>query len=196
MRNSIFDHTFFKSVFEFILNPVLITLFLKVYYMADNSFQNSVLKFVHSFNKYTTTDHYIKIYWTIYLLIAAVSYGLQIMNDYLYCGILAEIIRFTHQLFFPIIFIGMLAPINQLKYVVIILVLSLASWIFTSKNYCILTMFENYLCNLPLDKRFKTLLNYAFSKETNLKIRHVRIYFVSFMVIFIALRLYDHYNTH
>lgn len=146
---------------------------------------------IQSFNLFSESNDYRTFYWSIYFLLALSSYLTQIHHDS-FCNITAEWIRIIHHLTFPIVYLGWLAPTQDLIYVFPIFTIALISWLL-SQNFCFLTIWENKLCNHSKLERFHDLTYYGLSSIRS-DLRKIRIPYM-ILVVVISIYRYLEWNT-
>lgn len=159
--------------------------------------QNWIVKF----NDYTETNHYRDRFWNLAIVIFAVSYILQYINDK-NCGVFNECLRVVHHFVIFFIYFGFLAPTNTLPFMVMFSISAIFSW-FCHNNNCVLSMIEQHLCKFKKGYRFHDLPYFVdmFLKKWKVQISvdnfiiEYRTVMVLFFNAIIFLRLYTWFYT-
>ena len=147
------------------------------------------MEWIQKWNQWSEGSEYRQFYWMMYFLLALSSYLCQVHND-TYCNQKAEWIRIFHHLVFPGVYLGWLAPIQDIFYVLPIFIVAMITWI-TTDNYCFLTLWENRLCKRKKVERFHDLTYYGlYSMREGL--RNIRVYYILIVVAITCLRLYEY----
>lgn len=153
--------------------------------------KNKIFNLISKFNKLSETQNYINIYFISCIIIFTLSYIVSIFFEKKCNNLLGSIIVMIHHLAIFYIFYGFLAPISILWIMLIILVISFFSWSY-SNNTCFITTIANNLCKYNNGRMFRDLSFILFNKlDKFMAINRIKIY--SFVIIFILLRLYEHY---
>lgn len=125
-----------------------------------------MINFITYFNNFSETKFYYILFFGFIFIYGSISYYLQMKNELKTnkCeSILGNIILFFHHYFTIFLYIGFLIPKNKvLMYsIFIIFFLTFLNWILFN-NFCILTYWENILCDRPKDRYFTDLIYYVF----------------------------------
>jgi len=150
-----------------------------------------MFELISKFNDLSNTKGYNILFFSIGAIVFILSYIVQIAKDKPCKSLLGEIIRSFHHLCIYFIFYGFLAPIYILWVMLIILIISVFSWVSTS-NKCFLTTFENKLCKMNKNNIFHDL-SYHLSRNIDNFMSHNRIKIYSVVCIIMFLRLYEYY---
>ena len=150
-----------------------------------------MIELISKFNDLSNTKGYKICFFLIACIVFILSYIVQIFNEKPCKNLLGEIVRSLHHLCIYFIFYGFLAPISILWVMIIILIITLFSWVI-GNNTCFLTSFENNLCKINKKHIFYDL-SYHFSRKIDNFIMINRIKIYSVVCIFIFLRLYEYY---
>lgn len=157
---------------------------------------------IAEFNKFTENTIYVKIFWSVSIILFFVSFMLQTFYDK-YCDLFSELIRILHHFSVFFIYCGFLAPTNYLFFVIIFSIIAILSWLFKN-NTCFLTTIEQVRCHYKKNYRFHDLfyfIDYLSSKYKfkNLNINKFnikyRIQLLIFFNIFIFFRLYVNFTS-
>lgn len=152
---------------------------------------NKIFSLISKFNKLSETQNYINIYFISSVIIFTLSYIVSIFVEKKCNSLLGSIIVMIHHLAIFYIFYGFLAPISILWIMLIILVISFFSWSY-SNNTCFITIIANNLCKYNNGRMFRDL-SFIFFNKLDKFMANNRIKIYSFVIIFILLRLYEHY---
>ena len=155
---------------------------------------NSIYNFIYNFNLLSETPNYKCIFYSFAILSFIISYsGENIIhkNKKTCNNLFVNVINMIHHSLVYFIYIGFVAPISILWIVTILLLFTLFSWVFIN-NMCILTIIENYLCNIKINKPFHDILHLTSSSLDKYITKH-RILIVITMVIIVIMRLMTFY---
>lgn len=155
---------------------------------------NFIFDLISKFNELSDTQNYIRVFFIISAIIFISSYICGILVEKPCNNAIGSILVTIHHLFIFFIFYGFLAPISILWIMLIILIISFFSWSYTN-NKCFLTIISNNLCKNNKNRLFRDLSFVLFNKLDNfMTVNRIKIYFL--VIIFILLRLYEHYILH
>ena len=155
---------------------------------------NSIYNFIYNFNLLSETPNYKCIFYSFAILSFIISYsGENIIhkNKKTCNNLFVNIINIIHHFLVYFIYIGFIAPISILWIVTILLLFTLFSWYFIN-NMCILTIIENYLCNIKINKPFQDILHLTSSSLDKYITKH-RILIITNMIIIVIMRLMTYY---
>ena len=150
-----------------------------------------MIKLANKFNALSNTPLYKTWFYAIAVIVFALSYASQLINEKPCKNAFGQLIRTIHHFVIYFIFYGFLAPISVLWVMLILLVIALFSWM-TTKNVCFLTTIENDLCNLNKNRIFYDL-SYYVARNLDAFMSKNRIKMYSIVCIIIILRLYAYY---
>lgn len=163
---------------------------------------NYVYKLISKFNKFTENTLYVKIFWSLSITLFLVSFMLQFLNDK-YCNLLTQLIRIVHHFSVFFIYFSFLAPTNYLFFLSMFSIVALLSWLFQN-NTCFLTTIEQINCHYKKKYRFHDLFYFLDVLISKFKLKKLnidkfnikyRIRLLSFLIIFIFLRLYVYFTS-
>jgi glycerophosphoryl diester phosphodiesterase len=161
-----------------------------------------VYESIKNFNNFTENELYVKIFWSLSILLFTISFMLQFLYDK-YCDLFTELIRFIHHFSLFFIYVSFLAPTNYLLFLSLFSIVALLSWLF-KKNTCVLTTIEQIHCHYKKKYRFHDLFYFIdlFFSKFKLKKLNIdsfnikyRIRLLVFLIIFIILRLYVYFTS-
>lgn len=146
---------------------------------------------IYNFNCFTNTLTYQIIFYTTCTILFLVSYIIQQITDKPCNKPGSSIIRIFHHFIMYYIYFGFLAPASILWIIILLLVISIISWIYLN-NSCILTLIENKICGRNSAYIFHDI-TYFISKQLDKTIRNSRIYGIGILTLFALYRYYVYY---
>lgn len=149
--------------------------------------------FIQNFNALSDTSYYEYTFYSLGIVAFILSFLSQHLTEKPCKSALALIISIVHHFSIYFIYFGFLAPADKLWAFSLLVGLTVLSWVLYD-NYCILTIFENMLCNRNINYVFRDITFYM-SKPFDKFLSSIRIHLFGFMFLVIVLRLYFYYKT-
>ena len=146
---------------------------------------------IYDFNSFTNTLTYQIFFYTICTLLFALSYIIQQKTDKPCNKPGSSVISIFHHFITYYIYLGFLAPASILWMIVLLLIVSIMSWIYFN-NSCVLTLIENKICGRNSRHIFHDITKYI-SKKLDNKMRSIRIYVIGVLTLFSLYRYYVYY---
>jgi len=149
--------------------------------------------FIQNFNTLSDTSYYKYTFYSLGIVVFIMSFLINHLKEKPCKNGIALIISIVHHFSIYFIYFGFLAPADKLWAFSLLVGLTVLSWILYD-NYCILTVFENMLCNRNINYVFRDITFYM-PKPFDKLLSSIRIYLVGFMFLVIVFRLYFYYKT-
>jgi glycerophosphoryl diester phosphodiesterase len=162
----------------------------------------NIYNLIAEFNNFTENIFYVKIFWSVSILIFFLSFILQLFYDK-YCDLFTELIRIIHHFSVFFIYCSFLAPTNYLFWLTIFPIVAILLWLLDD-NKCFLTTIEQIRCNYKKNYRFHDLFYFIDLFLYKFKIQKLNVdkfnikYRIPLLVIlniFIFLRLYVYFTS-
>ena len=152
---------------------------------------NNIFNLISKFNTLSDTQQYINLFFVCSAIIFFLSYTIGIMYDKPCNSLIGSFTLMIHHFIIFFIFYGFLAPISILWLMLIVLFFSFYSWSYTN-NKCFLSNISNMLCKYNNGHIFHDLSFILFNKADKFMYKNrIKIYLL--VILFILLRLYEHY---
>lgn len=149
--------------------------------------------FIKNFNALSDTSYYKYVFYSLGIVAFILSFLSQHLTEKPCKSGVAFIISIIHHFLIYFIYFGFLAPADKLWAFSLLVGFTVLSWALYD-NYCILTIFENMLCNRNINYVFRDITFYM-SKPFDNFLSSIRIYLFGFMFLVILFRLYFYYKT-
>ena len=145
------------------------------------------MNFIQNINKLSQSIFYQFLFLIFAISFSSTSFILQTINEPKCESFLGNFIRLFHHILLPFLYFGFLIPWTPIfqKIIWLIFIGALFNWL-SNNNFCALTQWENYFCNLRKDQHFRDITYYWFPQVddfiVNYRIKVLILYILIIMV--------------